>query len=292
MKTKIICLCFILLFITACSQTEENSLETNYRQGYQGVDINLLAPHDSVYENTEPLLELEISNLGAYDIEQGEFSVTGFNSKYLELLEDETISLIPKNENMFLGKNVLNPSGSTHPFYFRLKTKLIPFGKDLHQENFFLLANYNYKTELITNICLNTNQYNLAGANCEVPREPIRLNGQGSPLAITQIQEIITPGSNPKVDFIFTLENKGQGKISQAVLEQAKLGHLPLNCERREIKFDENEYQIQEHILICSQEIKEFPSYETTLNLEFSFNYQLEQHHQLNIKSRGTGLVS
>lgn len=291
MKTinKTIILLSLLLFLTACTSTPEKALQHNFKQGYGNLIITTIenAPPETIYPNSNFKINVKLENQGAYDLINGKIKILGFDEKYifLEKIEKEIIS--SEGENFLQGKNVFNPSGDLAFIEFEAQSRDVFPGAESYNANYFIKTEYDYKTELTQTVCLNPKTYEVYDSGCKV--EPkISLNGQGSPLAITQLEEIIYSGSNPQVEFRFFLGNKGKGRIKQVHLDQAKLADKSLECEFQnnpgpnKNTFDFKEEQ--EVTLICKKMLEKQKSYETTLFLDLSFTYSLQEKKKITLQ--------
>ena len=61
--------------------------------------------------------------------------------------------------------------------------------------------------ELSQTVCINSNLYGVTDAGCKVDFKK-SLSGQGSPVAVTHMEEVIHPGTIPQVEFRFKIENR------------------------------------------------------------------------------------
>lgn len=286
---KIIILLAVLLFLIACEGTPEKTLAYNFKQGYGNLVISTIenAPSDIIYPNSDFKIAVKLENQGAYDLTNGKIKILGFDEKYIFLDENEKEIISLEEEYLLQGKNSLNPSGDFTFIEFGAKAKDLFPGAESYTAHYFIKIDYDYRTELIQTVCLNPKIYEAYDSGCKV--EPkISPGGQGSPLAITELEEIIYPGSVPQVEFRFALKNKGEGRIKQVRLDQAKLADKPLDCEfknnpgqnRRVFDFKEK----QEVTLICKKTLEEQKSYSTSLFLNLPFTYSLKEKKEITLQ--------
>lgn len=287
---KFITLLLVLLFLTACEETPEKTSSYNFKQGYGNLVVSTLEnnPPDIIYPNSDFIIKVKLENQGAYDLTNGKIKIFGFDEKYISLEENEKGIISLEEEKDFLpGRSAFNPSGALAHIEFKAKAHDLYPGAESEKYHYQIKAEYDYKTELSQTICINPKFYETYDSGCKV--EPkLFFQGQGSPLAITSLEEIIRPGSIPQTEFRVILENKGEGKVKQARLEQAKLGPQPLDCEfqnnpnpnKRNFDFDEE----QEATLICKKTLEDQRSYPTTLFLDLSFTYSLKENREITLK--------
>ncbi len=285
---KITILLFVIIFLTSCSGTPEKTLQYNFKQGYGNLEIVTLEnnPPKIIYSNSDFRIAVKLKNQGAYDVTDGKVKIIGFDDKYISLTESEKEIFSPE-EDILRGMSSLNPAGDNTFLTFEAKAKELFPGAESYDAYYFIKAEYDYKTELSQTICINPKLYEVYTSGCKV--EPkISLSGQGSPLAVTSLEEIIHPGNIPQIEFRFTIKNRGRGLIEQAYLSQARLASKPLNCEfqnnpnsdTRTFNFDEK----QEATLICKKTLEDQRSYNTILYLEIPFTYSLKEKKKITIK--------
>ncbi len=177
------------------------------------------------------------------------------------------------------GKSHTNPSGEFSYLDFKATSKQLFNGSKSYAAPFFIKAEYDYRNELSQTVCINSNLYGVKDAGCKINFQK-SLGGQGSPLSISELEEVIHPGAIPQVEFRFKIRNNGQGKINKVNLKSAKLGKDNLICEfrnnpgknKKEFVFKKN----QEATLVCKKVIGSDKSYYTTLYVDLTFNYALE----------------
>lgn len=278
----ILVLLLALLFLTACKST--STLTTNFKQGYGGLAWTILegAPPDELYQRSDFKIVLKLENQGAYDITEGKIMVLGFDDKYIFIEQPE------KNLEPLEGRNPFNPAGEIQFLEFSARSQPLLPGSEIYTAPYFVRAEYQYKTEFTPTVCLNPRLYEVYDAGCKV--EPSQsFSGQGSPLAVTHLEEITIPGNPPQVEFRLTLQNKGRGQIKKIDLGSARLGNEPIYCEFRgaptyntaSLTLTKEQKEIS---LSCKKTLKNQNSYATTLLVEFSFDYALEEEKSLVIK--------
>ncbi len=295
MKSKFrkiaICISIILaLLLSSCgSQNSSNLLTKNYKTGYNGLTITTLEnyPPTTVYPSSNFGMVIKLDNQGAYQLSNGKVEIVGFDNKYM-ILDQYLQEIRSLSGNNYLeGKSHTNPKGEFSYLEFKATSKKLFNGSQMYHAPYFIKAEYDYQNELTHTVCINPNLYAVNDAGCKVTFQK-SFSGQGSPVAITDMEEVIHPGSIPQAEFRFKIKNNGRGKVKKINLKTAKLGKDNLICEfrnnpgknKKEITFKNK----QETTLICKKAISSGKSYYTTLYIDFSFHYNLEEQKRIMIK--------
>tara|TARA_Y100000034_G_scaffold125089_1_gene174192 strand:- start:257 stop:1102 length:846 start_codon:yes stop_codon:yes gene_type:complete len=271
-------LIIFILFLIGCGSSEpDNLIDYNFRQGYSGLDVSFIdnAPPDQIYPYSEFKIIVELENLAADDIINGKVAILG--------LEDRYFIVDPLNQDFadLLGRSLTNPNGDKDVVEFYGSSVDLFQNADEYVNNYLLKISYDSEMEFADSICIKPNLYSTYDGGCEV--EDKSYSGQGGPLAITGMEEIISPNSG--VEFRLNLENKGEGKVGQVTLRRARLGNEALECQFRGERADlrrTNFDQEQQTTIICRKSfINGQSSYMTTLSMNFDYEYELVQQEQL-----------
>ena len=282
-----------MLILSSCDYFEKNKIsEQKFKKGYKGLMMDTLKnqPPDRIYPNSDFNLALKIENQGAYKLTNGRITLSNYIRNYL-FFEETSQTITRSSQQTYLqGKSITNPGGDYTYLVFKGKAKKLPLGVEEHKRELFIIADYSYQNVLSQTVCINPNPYEVHKANCQVESKT-SLSGQGSPLAITQIEEIIIPGTIPRVRFILTLKNKGDGEVKGLItLTQAKLGGKKISCDfknnpsKNKNKFKFPSHKNQETAMICEKIIDSSLTYSTTLLIDLAFNYRLEKTKEIIIK--------
>lgn len=264
-------------------------MKYDFKKGYGGPVISTLdnSPPNTIYPDSNFKIAVKIENQGAYEISNGKIKVMGFDEKYIELEEKEKNIVSLSGENTIKGKSYLYPEGETTYIEFDALAKGLFPGEQTHLNSYYIKAEYDYKTELSQTVCVNPRLYDVYDSGCKVTPS-ISSSGQGSPLAISAIEEIVHPGAIPIIEFRFNLRNVGRGEIKRAVLNQAKLADKSLDCD---FKNNPNENKKvfefkkgQEATLICKKLLEDQKSYETVLFVDISFTYAAKENKMITLK--------
>src|SRR3989344_9184811 len=138
----------VLLFIVACTAGPAQNIDINYRQGYDGLELELLSnyPPEEILEGGTYTIAVQISNKGAYDTTRGEVSVFGL-SKALNTL-DRDVELL----RVIKGRDINMPSGEFYIEEFKGKNNFIT--ADEYEAKLWVRAEYNYQTVFNADVCI------------------------------------------------------------------------------------------------------------------------------------------
>jgi hypothetical protein len=289
-KIQLLVILLLTLFIISCGGQQSSTMKTNYKQGYKGLVINTLEnfPPSTLYPNSKFRITVKLANQGAYKATNGKITIQGFDDKYISLskFKDNIYSL---SGNYYLeGKSATNPSGDFNYVEFDARTNTLFPGSDSYSATYFIKTEYDYKTEFTNTVCLNPNMYEVKDAGCKT-KSSQSFSGQGSPLAVSSMEQITYPGAVPRVEFRVNMMNQGRGKVQKVKLNKAQLGGKNIKCDfKNNLAADVKTFTFKEDkqktTLICKQTLNTLKSYSTVLHLDFSLSYKLEEKKSLTIK--------
>ena len=201
------------------------------------------------------------------------------------------IDILEQRFEPMLGRSLINPAGDKQFLEFNARSGLLFANSEQYVGNYFLVLSYKSTMEFSDTVCINPSLYEVYDSGCEV-QDVKSYSGQGAPLAVTRMEEIVSPGAEAAVEFRLLLRNRGRGKVGQVNFKSARMGNDALQCEflqagvdTKSIKFKDNR---QEAMLLCKKEnLRSLDSYTTTLFVDFSYDYELEVPHRLNL-AKGT----
>lgn len=278
---RAIFLLVFLLFMVGCQgRSGERQIEYNFKQGVAEVELSLLenAPPEQLYPNTDFQIVVTVDNKAAYDVQEGELRLIGLDEKYFDIYPlSQTFSL--------QGRSLTNPSGEKAFLQFDGRAGELFLNAEEYVGAYFLKAAYTSTVDFTDTICLNADAYGIYTGGCQLEAEK-SYSGQGAPLAVTRMEEIVSPGSGD-VEFRFTLENRGEGAVTDVTLLTAQLGGQELSCSFK----GEEEGQLrvrmtpeeQEAVVLCHRTLRGEPSYETTVTLQFRYAYELKEEQELRL---------
>ncbi|HLC80436.1 MAG TPA: hypothetical protein VJG31_01555 [Candidatus Nanoarchaeia archaeon] len=274
MNTKhcLIIVIILLFFLTACGSSPNTT--ANFKTGYKGVVVTPIknAPPKEIYSGSDIKLGIRLENLGAYEATNGKIQLSGFDKAYLSFFKtEETLETME-------GRSAVNYIGSLDFKEFEGKVSL-PEGIKEHLERFNIVTSYDYITELNYDACINPDMYGLtAGKDACKIKDTASFSGQGSPLAIEKVDEIIFPGNKPRVEFRLHLKNKDKGKITGLVIEEGRLGNQMILCSPMELDLEKGE-----DLVVCQAPLQNQDVYTTTLFVKAAFSYETTNWIELNI---------
>ncbi|MBI2666250.1 hypothetical protein HYX13_01420 [Candidatus Woesearchaeota archaeon] len=283
---------FLFLFLLACGTEEQGSgLDYNFKQGIAELELHFLpsAPPEKLYPDSDFKIIIEVDNQMAYDIEEGKIWITGLVEDYFEVRPTEMVLQEILTEDTILhGKSLTTPGGEKVYAEFKGHANQLFLNAEEYTGTYFLKAKYRSRMEFLDTFCVNTHLYAVYDPNCVVEQRKT-YSGQGAPIAISEVEEILTPGADGKVEFRIRLQNRGGGKVERVDVVQAKLGGEQIDCVfpeargdyKQSMLFMENDNNANEATLICRKSLSLEVAYQTPLFVEFAYEYQTQEQHQL-----------
>jgi hypothetical protein len=285
MYKKLIPLIIILLLISGCGTKEKpgEPEKLEIHKGTDGLVMKFLEnlPPDEVWKDSEFTIGLELQNKGAYTISGGIIVITGFDPLYINLKQDQASFDLE-------GKNINYPEGGYKILNLEAKNINFPKGKEEMISSFTARAYYDYETEAPAEVCINPDIYSYVKTEevgCEV--KTITLSGgQGAPVAVTRIEELISPISdsdNMEVEFKIYIVNKGKGDVVGNVnVKEVELAGRRIKCYPTEINLEER----GEKATICRTSVERTQgAYITPIVTRLSYAYTQKQDKILRIKA-------
>ena len=227
----------------------------NYKEGIEELEIAFVdnAPEDEVFEGRNFQIGVDIMNLGGYDITNAIFMIYSDQESMLK------IERSAKNPYTFTmeGKSNTNPIGGRETLMLKARTGELSNlleTKKAHDVKVIVKSCYLYESHASPTICIDTDVYNTKkGKACET--EDVSLNGQGAPVAVTNvIVKIIPAGENANIVipvFDIFIENQGSGNVYHP-------NHYDFECG------GESEYNIKDIVIVSAlledQYLECFPS--------------------------------
>ncbi len=255
---KIIALCLLLFFVSGCQfglfQRKDTMILPEIKIGTQGVELffdPITLPRE-VYENSKFTMLVTLSNLGAFDVEKGVYSIS-YEPQYVYLPMGAQQGFYDVR-----GKSEFMPGGMEKQISLPFETKTL--GPQLQGYTTTITFNtcYQYQTNAPLIVCIDPD---VAGKNPDkvcISRPQTLGGGQGAPVAITAIEPRMIPHDMPErimPEFVLTLKNLGRGSVIASqqynsacsgrplgeegwnvVDVSATLSEIPLSCSPEKIR--------------------------------------------------------
>jgi hypothetical protein len=280
----------VLLLVVGCGPTEVKQEIENYKVGTKEVKLNFLdnSPPKEVYQNSNFKVTVEVENQAAYDVSDLKLTLAGALDQYL-LFNDDTKEVEGVDGNGLLqGRSFTNPIGERAFVQFDATTKDLFLNADEQVLNFFAKVGYKSTFEFSDTVCINPNLYDVYDSGCSV-KSKSNYFGQGAPVSVSNMEQIIIPGSGGKVEFRLKLKDKGKGRVQSIDLKSAKLGGKDIRCgfKSSESNFPGSPHwevkDATEAILNCEALLDTHNSYLTTLFMDFDYGYVSSKKHSLKL---------
>jgi hypothetical protein len=281
MRIKVIFVSFILLLLLVGCVSVGTSRKTpphNFKSGVHDLEIDFLKnnPPDEVFQNSEFKIVVELHNDAAYSITNGEIKLTGLDTTYFEFLDEW------RSFNNLEGRSLEFPQGEKDFVEFEVRSLDLK-KRDEIEANFKVDVKYSSQIDFADTVCVNPDLYSIYNSGCKVDNEK-SYAGQGGPVAVADLKEIISPGGN--VEFRLLLRNRGDGEAKVLTFSSAQLGGKDMSCEFKGAKGDKRTSKLKgrdEVNLICNSDLQSFKSYETTLTINFVYDYFVSEDRSIDL---------
>jgi hypothetical protein len=278
--------CIIVLLIIGCSGSQDSTITENYKTGVKEVNLRFLpnAPPAKIFGGSNFKMVIELDNQAGYEVSNGRVTLIG--------IDDSRIKFTPNAESgqhvpILNGRTLTSPAGDKQFIEFDGTASKLFLNRERHTENFFTKLSYESRVDFVDTVCINTDLYSVYDSGCKVQDRKSH-SGQGAPLVVSSVEEIIYPGDSSEIEFRILVKNQGQGKVKSVRLLKALLGNDQLECdfkssglEPRITTFTDKK---QEQTLICTKKsLRGGQSYTTTLALELEYDYVLTKKQKLTL---------
>ena len=305
-KTLILFITIFSILISGCTSSNKNQAgiikAVDIYKGTDGLDFEFLkdSPPNEMYPNQSFQIITLIKNKGAYPIQ---------NAK-LVLSYDNTDFTIGTKEYYFSlnGKDIYDTRNDEKIKSFYGKSLPLLSNSAYLQSTIIATACYDYQNKLSTDICVDTDPYNLNPTEKACKTQDQSFSGQGGPVGVSRIEqksEVSDRGVRPQ--FIIYLKNFGQGDViskekindfcgSYTITKDSLNGitlkdisfsqytRSDIKCEPETLRLVNNE-EFFVCTLINEMEIpKTVSTYKTNLNLEFDYGYTFTKSKDITIK--------
>lgn len=214
MKKITLLLMVLAILLVGCPKSQSFAA-TNFKTGSSAIDARFIqsSPSSIVFSDSPFEIALELNNKGAYNVVADQGAIN--------LVTDEGVQLLEGSSQTFSaeGRSQNNPDGEIVVKTFQVKASKLT---TVEQQASTIQAQlcYPYETELSVDVCIDTDIENkLTKKPCKLTNPS--LSGQGSPIAVTQVQTELIPSAGKLVPrFTLTIANKGSGQVIQEDLVQ------------------------------------------------------------------------
>ncbi|MBS3169119.1 hypothetical protein J4210_01420 [Candidatus Woesearchaeota archaeon] len=273
------------LFVIGCGSGDQQTLQKNYKLGYAlpALVIDEQRSPTVFYENRPFSLVLTLFNRAGYPLQNVRVTLANYDQTFLSIANPQ--QFFPQIEE----NNAYNDDNGGRVDMVFTGDVLDLHGAEERREPYRLYASYDSKMEFAPTICVNAARYDVFDAGCQMPKSKVSFSGQGAPLAVTSLEEIVLSGDVAELELRLRLENKGNGDIKNIRLGQARLGNTPLACQFKDVlenadksvSFKSNR---KDGEILCTATLVEKSSYQTALFIEFFYSYELSVARQMTIK--------
>lgn len=271
----------LMLALSGCSGGGSSSAVENYKQGTGGVTVSFIenAPPERIFESSSFKIVGKLENKAGYDVEGLRVRIVGLNEKYFEV-EPREIEI-----GYMEGKSITNPVGGFDFIEFDGRSHILFLNAVERVEPLLIKGEFDSKLDFSDTICLNPNFYDIYDGGCQV-QDSKSYSGQGAPMAITQMEQIMHTGDNPAVEFRFVVSNRGEGRIEEVELVGAQLGVEPIVCHFKEADINsivrvEMGAKRQEAHFICREELDSTNSFESLVSAQLRYSYSFTEQSKL-----------
>ena len=283
-QSLIIILLLLVTLSFGCTRGEPKRYDVDIHTGTQGLVLKFLpqTPPNIAYSGESMDIQVEVSNKGAYEVNNGLLYLTGFDKSIIDVgYEFVDIPTIEGKAEYIRegGKNVVSLSDILgHEIAVGL-----PSGVDRYDTKIEAIACYSYKTTATIPICIDANPRIDTHDACK----PTNVGGgsQGAPVAVSNVQ--VEPGYG-KLRLILTLNNVGNGVIIDEDAcpfgyKYGELGNIrSLEVNLEGISLDCNPYpavKISDGSakIYCHADVSELidtGAYKTPLTIDFEYGYK------------------
>ncbi len=284
----------LLLLLTGCDLFNPPP-SVDYHTGTYGAMMEFMGntPPDTVFEEDEFNVDIKIWNQGAFDL-NGTCPFEGYlypeyDKGYLTLLSISYSSLgseirsycdnrpldtvNPPAVVRLAGKSLVNPSGEMEMYDFLFKANPLVGQRESPETTVRFKLCYPYETFFAKQVCIDKDIYDLDQAATVCQSETLSFDGQGAPIAVTQIEptmvtrNVVEQGKQVYhiiPSFRITIRNKGNGI-------PVLLNNTPPDVACLAMGADTNDYNkinisasIAGTQLICTPEVLRFKDDEAT----------------------------
>ncbi len=303
-------LCILIILTSGCDRVykpERPSLE-DIEQGSDGLIIEFIegAPPPDVIEGSLIQAGIIMENKGTSDVKRG-YLLLGYEKEYIKLSSWQGKGIDDRITIDIQGKSLALPEGMEDVDIVNLEIMDIGPQREKADTTIYVTVCYDYHTKGHSNVCVDTDVYNLKPREKACNAADVSLSDQGAPVAIKRIESrmiVSKEGGVVRPQFIIHFENVGDGTIIahgradiacsaqplstddiNVLKVSAVLSDLPLSCKPELLKLrKDSDYTI------CTLEegIDEtISSYYTPLTITADYGYMQTISKGISIRKIG-----
>jgi hypothetical protein len=210
MMNKIIIVFALSLVLMGCGYEPPVEIP-NFKLGYEGVNLRFsIFPEGDIYENDKFIVQMEAWNRGGYDTNNAYF-VLNYDQGFF--FTDKS-TFFPLTKKPLHGRSLAYPEGEFQTTDLIDLTSKEVFLTEFQSFDFIGKFCYEYKTEATLAACIGPKKGYMSCNFEELNTELNLTKGQGSPLAITGVEQtIVDLGDTIRPRFNITIENKKSGQV-------------------------------------------------------------------------------
>ncbi len=207
---KTIALIMLLIFISACATTNNNSNQKNinWRTGSEGIAMSFVPdnPPAELLSRSKVPVTVRFANKGAYNIADLDFYLSGYDASILPFSAKSQTGNIKIS-----GKDQYNPTGSVES-YVQWSANSINLGNlrsiDSFKQAIAVTACYGYATIATPTLCFDPVSFEtLSASKCTFSVKDLGSN-QGAPIAVTSLTQKL---SDDEIFLEIQMANVGKG---------------------------------------------------------------------------------
>ncbi len=283
----------LLFLISGCSSSPNLDALPNYKEGVVDVELSLLdnAPPSEVYPGSDFKIIVRVHNILGYEITDAHLALTGWIGRYFTLPDViRDVEGIEGTPAKLQGRSLERPNGEEAFVEFEARAGSLFLNADEQISPFIIKLAYDSTLDFSDTVCINPSLYAAYDAGCMVEARK-SYNGQGAPLSVASLEEVILSGAPGNVEFRIFLKDRGNGRVKTAELVSATLGGKGLDCSFELNTGAKREFHPEdqgEALLRCRQFLDSPASYSTTLVLRLKYEYEQKLPHQLRLIQPGS----
>jgi len=281
MKTKIILLMVLVLFLTSCVDNNSSGTTSSWRTGTEGIVMSFLPdnPPSEILSRGNVNVVLKYSNKGAFET-QPMFYLRGYDPNILPFKNQD------KSGEKIEGKSEFNSFGSQDYFAeWQTGINMGSFGNvDSFDQSLSITACYYYETVASPTICIDPGRYDYSSASqCDFDIRGLG-SSQGGPIAITSVKQKST---DTELFLEIDFANKGKGnpyitssknclnlrydEIDVINLVEVRLGSQPFTeCKPTKLRLVNGKATA-----VCNMPLRKTDLFYTSpLDIRVSYNYR------------------